>query len=397
MTKIADHVSPGQLIGSSLMNLILDKISSIDDRVSALEGGTGIATGAAVITGISPSGPIQVGQTLTVSGRNFGFSVGAQQVFIDSVQVNAFQAGSSDQQLVFLIPTTITDVPALGRSATLSIGNGILPPAKQPIFLLPAFTLSGAVDVNYVGPVTGVITPNQVATFQFTLKSRASLDATYTIQPVVTGPPNAAAFNSNLQVLDDTQAVLTSKAIQLFAGQQKTFFVSINPVPIGSTGSFDLSVNASSGAVSGGSGAQTLTVGQAGPQPDNTITINFSNAVFLPAGNGSATQTQLQLKTGAQAKLTFQAVFTVAGSYDITAVITSGSNWSASLFAQTTVTPVVIGAADLNNANHAANRLLDFLVAPGVGASASGKVEFRAKNQAVTQLRAYPMNLAIAP
>jgi hypothetical protein len=397
MTKIADHVAPGQLIGSSLMNLILDKIGSIDDRVSALEGGTGSATGAAVITGISPSGPIQVGQTLTVSGRNFGFSVGAQQVFIDSVQVNAFQAGSSDQQLVFVIPITISDVPALGRSATLSIGNGILPPAKQPIFLLPAFTLSGAVDVNYVGPTTGVITPNQVATFQFTLKSRANLDATYTIQPVVTGPANAAGFNTNLQVLDDTQAVNSSKTIQLFAGQQKTFFVSINPVPIGSTGSFDLAVNASAGAVSGSSGTQTLTVGQAPPQPDSTITLNFSNAVFLPAGNGSATQTQLQLKTGAQAKLTFQAVFTVAGSYDITAVITSGSNWSASLFAQTTVTPVVIGAADLNNASHAANRLLDFLVAPGPGASASGKVEFRVKNQAVTQLRAYPMNLAIAP
>lgn len=397
MSKLADHVTPGQLISSSLMNLILDKISSIDDRVSALEGGASSSSGAAVITGLSPSGPIQVGQVLTVSGQNFGFSVGAQQVFIDSVQVNAFQAGSSDQQLVFVIPITITDVPAAGRSAMLSISNGILPPAKQTISLLPAFTLTGGVDVNYVGPVTGVITPNQPATFQFTLKSRANLDATYAILPVVTGPANAAAFNNNLQVLDDTQTILPSKSIQLFAGQQKTFFVSINPVPIGSTGAFDLAVNASAGAVSGGSGSQTLTVGQAAPQPDNTITINFSNAVFLPAGNGSVTQTQLQLKTGAQAKLTFQAVFTVAGSYDLTAVITSGSNWSASLFAQTTVTPVVIGAADLNNASHSANRLLDFIVAPGAGASASGKVEFRIKNQAVTQLRAYPMNLALAP
>src|SRR5215475_4775223 len=191
MAKLTDHVSPGQLISSSVMNLILDKISSIDDRVTALEGGTGSATGAAVITGISPSGPIQVGQVLTVSGRNFGFSVGAQQVFIDTVQVNAFQAGSSDQQLVFVIPQTITDVPAQGRSATLSVGNGILPAAKQTIFLLPAFTLSGGVDVNYVGPVTGAITPGQAATFQFTLKSRANLDAIYAIQPVVTGPANA--------------------------------------------------------------------------------------------------------------------------------------------------------------------------------------------------------------
>jgi hypothetical protein len=396
MTKIADHVTPGQLIKSELINLILDKISSIDDRVTGLEGGTS-TIGAVVITGISPSGPVQVGQALTVSGQNFGFSIGAQQVFIDTVQVNAFQAGSSDQQLVFIIPTSISDVPAQGRSAMLSIGNGIAPPAKRSIFLLPAFTLSGGVDVNYIGAITGAVTAGQQATFQFAIKSRASLNATFAIQPMVTGPANASAFNNNLQVLDENQAVNTAKTILLFAGQQKAFYVSINPIPVGSTGSFDLAVNASAGTVSGGSGPQTLTVGQAPPQPDTTITLNFSSAAFLPSGNGTANQNQIQLKASAQAKITLQAIFTVAGSYDLTAVVTQGNNWSAGLFSQTTLTPVVITAADLNNANNAASRLLDFLVAPGANASASGKVEFRAKNQAVTTLRAYPMNLALMP
>jgi hypothetical protein len=385
-------VRPGDLITAAYFNQIL---GSFDARISALEGAS-TSSGAAVITGLSPSGPVQVGQPLTVSGRNFAFSIGAQQVFIDSVQVNAFRPGSSDQQLVFVIPTSITDVPAQGRSATLSISNGISPPAKQTIFLLPAFTLTGGVDVNYVGSITGAITPNQAATFQYTIKSEASLDATYAIQPLITGPSNATAFNANLQVLDDTKAVITAKTIQLFAGQQKTFYVSINPVPVGSTGSFDLGVTASAGAVSGGSGSQTLTVGQSAPQPDNTITLNFSNAVFLPSGNGSATQSQIQLKSGAQAKITFQAVFTVAASYDITAVVTSGTNWSAGLFAQTTVTPVVIGAADLNNPSQAANRLLDFLVAPSANASAAGKVEFRVQNHGLTTLRAYPMDLALS-
>lgn len=394
MAPIANHVSPGELILSNLMNLVLDKISSIDDRVSALEGAT-TSSGAAVITGLSPSGPIQVGQALTVSGRNFGFSIGAQQVFIDSVQVNAFQAGSSDQQLVFVIPTSISDVPAQGRSATLSVSNGILPPAKQTIFLLPAFTLAGGVDVNYVGPITGAITPGQAATFQFTLHSRANLDASYAIQPVVTGPPNAAAFNSNLQVLDDSKNVIPSAMIQLFAGQQKNFFVSINPVPAGSSGTFDLTVNASAGAVSGSSGAQTMTVGQTGPQPDTTITSNFSTAAVLPSGSGSVTQSQIQLKSNGQAKITILFVFTVAASYDITAVVTAGANWNATLFAQTTVTPQVINDSDLNNPNHAANRFLDFIVAPGANASASGKVEFRAQNHTLTTFRAYPMDLTL--
>ena len=248
-----------------------------------------------------------------------------------------------------------------------------------------------------MGPITGAITPGQAATFQFTLKSGASLDATFAILPVVTGPPNAAAFNTNLQVLDESKAVIPSKAIQLFAGQQKTFYVSINPVPVGSSGSFDFAVNASAGTVSGGSGSQTLTVGQAGPTPDTTITLNFSSAVFLPAGSGTGTQSQLQLKSGAQTKLTFQAVFTVAGTYDVTAVVTSGTNWSAGLFAQTTATPVVITAADLSNTGNIANKLLDFLIAPSAGASATGKLELRVKNQAVATLRAYAMDLALMP
>ena len=120
-------VKPGDLITANYFNQIL---SSFDSRISALEGAT-ITSGAAVITGISPSGPVQVGQPLTVTGRNFGFSIGAQQVFIDTVQVNAFQAGSSDQQLVFIIPNSINNVPAQGRSAILSISNGIAPAATQ--------------------------------------------------------------------------------------------------------------------------------------------------------------------------------------------------------------------------------------------------------------------------
>jgi hypothetical protein len=391
MSKLVDHVNPGDLILANLFNLLLDGYSTLDDRVTALESGT-VGNGV-VITGLSATS-VQVGQTLTVSGRNFAFSVGSQQVLIDAFPVNAFQAGSSDTQLVFTVPTTINDVPAQGRSAVLSVGNGSST-AKQNIFLMPPFVLTGGVDVNYVGPVTGAITAGQAAVFQYAIKSQANLNATFTIQPVITANANAAAFNANLQVLDDTKTVLPAKTIQLFAGEQKTFFVSINPVPAGSAGTFDFAVNAASGAFSGGSPPQTLTVGQAAPQPDTTITVNFSSAAFLPPGGGSASQSQVSLKAGSQAKITFQTVFTVAGSYDITAVLTSGSNWAPTLFAQTTVTPVVIAAADLANPAGAANRLLDFIISPGAAASAAGKVEFRVKNQAVATLRAYPMDLVL--
>src|SRR5262249_55286547 len=154
-----------------------------------------------------------------------------------------------------------------GRSATLSISNGIST-AKRTIFLLPAFTLAGSVDINYAGPTTtNAITPNATTTLQFTIRSRANFDATYAIDAVVSGPPNAQAWNNNLQILDESQNVVPSKSLQVFAGQIKPFFVSIL-VPSGATGSFDLAVTASAGAVSGSSGLQTFTVGQPAPQPD---------------------------------------------------------------------------------------------------------------------------------
>jgi hypothetical protein len=386
-------VKPGDLITAAYFNQVL---GSFDSRISALEGATS-SSGAVVITGISPTGPVQVGQQLTVSGKNFGFSVGAQQVFIDTVQVNAFLAGCSDQQLIFNIPTSITNVPAAGRSATLSVGNGIST-VTQTIFLLPAFTLGGSADVNYIGPITGAITAGQPATFQFTILSRANLDATYTIQAAISGPANAGVWTNNIQILDGSKNVNTSMTIQLFSGQQQTFYVSINPVPAGSTGPFNLTVSALVGnTVFGGSGLIPMTVGQTGPQPDTTITLNLQlpDVAILPATGGSVTTTQIQLKAGAQAMIPFQVTFTVVGSYSVTAV-SSDASWSAAVYPPATPTlPIVIQASDLNNSAKTATRNIGFLVAPGASASASASVQFQVQNAGVVNLCSYPMSLQL--
>ena len=161
MAPIANHVKPGDLVLSSLINLLIDKISSIDDRVTALEGGSTSSSGAVVITGLSPAGPIQVGQVLTVSGRNFGFPPsGLSKRWATLFRLNAFQAGSNDQQLLFVIPTTIADVPAQGRSAShacLEMASCLRP--NRPFSSYSAFSITGGVEVNYVGPITGAITP----------------------------------------------------------------------------------------------------------------------------------------------------------------------------------------------------------------------------------------------
>jgi hypothetical protein len=351
--------------------------------------------GAAVITSLTPSGSVQVGQLLTVSGRNFGFSTGSQQVSIDNVQVNAFMPGSNDQQLMFEVPSSITNVPAQGTPVTLSISNGVPPPAIATITLLPGATLGGSVGVNYVAPVTtGNITAGAPLVLRFTLDSGTNLDASWAIQPVITGPSNASAFNNNLQVLDSNQRVIASKTISLSAGQGTTFYISINPVPLGSSGEFTLTVNTSAGTVSGSSSPQPFTVGEAAPAPDPTITANFSTALVLPAGGGTVTATQIELAPGSQAKVTLLVVFTVAATYNITAVPT-GSGWSATLFAQTTVTPLTVQPGNLTNASNSFPQYLDFIIAPGADASAAGQVQFQIQNSALTTSCTYNMNLVL--
>jgi len=303
--------------------------------------------------------------------------------------------------LIFAVPTTIVDVPAQGRSALLTIANGIQPPAMRQIFLSPAFILQGSVDVDYIGVDSGDLSPTLPTVFEFSLTSRATLGATYSIRPAVTGISNAADFNKNLQVLDEQRRLVSSKTIDLNAGEQRTFFIRINPVPSGSSGTFDLKVEAVSGASTGSSGTQTLTVGQAPPQPDSTITINFSSSQIFPATDGTVTTTEIRLKKGAQVRLTLQAIFMAVGTYDITPLLNTGSDWSLALFAQSTVSPVDIVSSDLSGPGRTAPRLLQFVVGPDVSPghtpSTTGKVEFRVKNRAINEFRTYGMDLTLLP
>lgn len=390
MTKIADHVNPGDLVSASLINTLLDAVGSLDDRVTALQGSS--ATGAVVITQLIPPGPVQVGQELRILGQNFGFSVGAQRVFIDATPVNAFKPGSSDQLLIFDIPTTITDVPAGGRPATLKVSNQTTI-AQQPITLLSAFTLQGSLDVIYLGVTPATIAAGGQATFQYQLRSRTNLDANYIIQPAVTGPANPLPWNSSLKILNASQGPVASNTIPLAAGAQAIFYVQISTVPSDGSTSFTLTVNANAtgGNVSGSSGSQNFPVGTPAPQPDTTISLTFSSAQVT--GTGSVVASTISLKAGSKATITLLVTFTQAGTYALSPVV-SGANWDAKVNIMTTPTTYNVTAADLLASQGKVSHVPDFVVTANAGASASGSVQFQIQRQGASSLASYPMTLA---
>ena len=397
MANGAQKVHPGDLILAANWNLLVDKCAELERRLTALERHAAI-TGAVVITDLIPStGEVRVGEELQVLGRNFEFSTGSLRVFIDDVRVDAFdQFRSNDQRLVFSIPLTITDVPAGGRSAGMTVSNSTSS-AHRTLSLDPALILGGAVNVIPQGVKPGeslTPQPNQPFILRYLLHSRATLDATFAVVPTISVVQNQSIWQAAVELLDDREQVNTSGQIRLAPEQQKTFFVQINPIPPGTSRvPFSVEVTATAGTLSGASGDQNYTVGTAAEQPDTTITLGTLTGEIVPAGSaGSVQPTTIQLASRTGAKLSLTATFRVPGTYDARLVFPAGtSNWDG-LFespappdsSQPLVTVLSVTGPELESSG-SADKTLRFTVFPKAGASAAGKLSLQLQRQGASK------------
>src|SRR5436190_1445720 len=98
MAKLIDDVSPGALITAAYFQKIAHLLNSFDDRLAALES-AGPPEDAVIIDTVSPAGAVQVNDTVSISGRNFEFTIGATQVTFNGKSVTSFLPGSSDTLL----------------------------------------------------------------------------------------------------------------------------------------------------------------------------------------------------------------------------------------------------------------------------------------------------------
>jgi len=398
MAQQFDPVLRGDLITADLMNKILSELESLGSRVTVLE--TATAPSKVVITGLIPaSGPLRIRQELRVLGQNFGFIGGTGRVLIDDVLVTALKPGSSDQLLIFDIPD-VPNVPLTGRSAVLTVANQNTTD-QRTITLLPAQPLQGAIDVIWLNVTPTTLTPNNPATFRFRLKSRTNLDATYTINPVITVATNAQDWQNRLQVLDNAQNVLPSRTISLAAGQEMIFHVRINPVPANTNGvPFTLTANAIAEGVTGNSGPTFVTVGTAVEQPDTSVSLAFEAAQFDPVGLGvfvsDPTEDIIQLKANGAAEITLLAEFTAIGTYEPSVVLVPGTTgWNAIPHPQKTPQNYQVSEAQLQNPQGKHDEAPAFIITPQAGASATGEVEFRIRNQSAGTRRTLRMRLAL--
>ena len=368
MSQQITRVRPGDLITADLMNNVLDQLGLLQGRVSALEGGD-----AVVITGLLPSGPVNLGSELRIIGRNFGLP-GSNVVTIDNTQVTEFKAGSSDTQLIFDIPL-LQGIPAQGKLVTLTVSNNIgFASTSMTVVPAQATVPAGTLFVNLSQSPSGALTAGQSFTFGFTVKAITNMDENYTLTPTVqAGWPVKIVDQNNVDVVPAELRLAKGDPPD---GTTATVFVRVTipaGTPQGTATQLKLAVASKRNpsdlaAVSSG---DTLTVGSAAPPPQE-ISVTFSN-VLTPSGAQQGTESGgvVTLPTvNAQYRVDFIALIKDPGTYNI-ALTNPGANWVVRISGSPTGTPL---ASSITTSASNTNNSIKVLVTPQAGAAQTSLV-----------------------
>ncbi|HXH38771.1 MAG TPA: IPT/TIG domain-containing protein [Thermoanaerobaculia bacterium] len=397
------NVLPGDLITAGLTNIIINRLNDVYVQLLQLESAATSNNEVVITSLVPPSGNVKVGDLLTVNGQNFGVSTGLMRVFVDDTPITGLQSGS-DQQIVFQIPLTFTDVPSNGRPAIVTITNQSTS-GQRTIVLQPAQSLAGGVEVNVRGVQPATPQSSIPATFEFQLVSGTNLDATYNVSAsVVPNLDSAAARSAGWQgfvhILDSDQTTEVQQ-VHLAPNQQKTLFVRINPIPPNSDGvSFDvtLTVQSTSGNAGGSSGAHTYKVGTPADVPDTTITIG-GPSLATGSGTGSATATTVTVNS-ANTHLSYPATFTLAGIYNIDIVLGNGAANLNTAVLDPPTSPLVPHATlqifdtELHNPQGMASKNILIALGSKTGSTA-GNVTLKVQRQGETRMVTKTMQLQL--
>ncbi len=315
MATLFDDVRPGDLITANFWNQVLHVIQSHETRIVALEGEALSGGGEVTIKNISPS-PAHVGDTLTITGTNFGLPT-SNTVTIAGIRVTQFLPGSGDTQLIVTIPN-VQGVPQNGEQVTLLVGN---PNGSAPAFiftLLPAQATipTGELFVSLTqAPTDPQLVAGKTYNFVFTVTAITSMDETYALAPAVDlGWPVTALDNLNRPT---TQLFLAKGDPPNGTKQNVTVQVTIpNGAATNTVGQLSLLVTSMRNPqqLFKGSGNIPIKVGSAAPPATDKIVLSFNK---VQAGGTFTNATVNIPPNNIQVEVDFTALIKDPGKYHI--------------------------------------------------------------------------------
>jgi hypothetical protein len=368
MANIPDHVEPGDIVQSDGYNGVIDALKDLEDRVALLEAG-GVVGGGVAITSLAPAGDLRVGQELTIFGRNFGYSIGAQRVYFNSERVKVFKTGSNDQKLIIEIP----DVPGViedGTPVTLTAANFTSSDSRQVTLKPVQLAQQGNPVLSFISVTPATIAISSTPKFKYQLEAPLLLPQPVTITPTVSIP----SLQSSIKVLDASDQEIPSKQLTLQPGQPTQISIQLGVIPGGTT-AIDLSVAVTGSGIPGTEDDHHFPL-NAAINVDPGVPI-FSPNASIPSGALSGNT--LSVVSGTTGTIIFRAEFTGVDTriYDVIAPTATG--WTIARdtsFQHSTPATYTISGPD--------TKFPAFTAAPGGGAASPTNVEFTLQRQGTT-------------
>jgi len=372
MVNIPNKVDPGDLVKSVEYNDIIDVLHDLLNRVQLLEGGVG-GIGVA-ITSIVPSGDLRVGQEITIFGRNFGFSIGAQRVFFNSARVTIFKTGSNDQKLIIQIP----DVPGVteaGTPVTLTAANFSSSDSRNVTLRPVQLNQQGNISLSFLNVTPATVIVGSTPKFKYQLEAPVLLPQPVLIEPTV----SIASLQNTLKVLDANDQVLANRQLTLQPGQSTQISIQLDAIPVGTT-QFNLKVKASGAGVTGSEDNRSVTIG-ALVEVDDEIT-SFAPLASSPPEALQGSTVSVPAGTSVFVKFAAQFIGNDLRTYDVlSAVLAPATNWGVELGTGFFATPPTYTISAPGQETPA------YKITPLAGASTSAVIEFTLKRQGSNKKR----------
>jgi hypothetical protein len=184
VTNSLPRVRPGDVISSSLVNLLLENVEKLSDRVTALERG-GPATGAVpLLTGRIPVADAAVGTQMTVSGVNFLVPAQQNTVTLGGASITQFFASSTDTELIFMLPNALPGV-VLPAFLPLQVHNRNGDSNALTVRVVPAGVIpQGTSSITNRTGALGMIAAGATYTLQYQISSVTDIPENYLLSPV---------------------------------------------------------------------------------------------------------------------------------------------------------------------------------------------------------------------
>ncbi|MGW7530845.1 hypothetical protein [Amycolatopsis sp. NPDC054798] len=368
MTDSVARVRPGDLIRAEDINLMLDLLANLNERVIALEDGKD--PNAPRITAITPELP-RVGDEMRIRGTNLGFSTGLSPVRFDTTAVSAYKPGTSDTELIFTVPE-IPGLPVGGRAVLLQVSNAKATTTRTITVLPKPPILQGDIDLLYDGPQPATPVAGQDFVLNYRLNSRANLPATLTVIPTLSVP------TWSMQVADATGQPNPSRQFTVLAGKQLAFSIRMQ-IPAGTAAgtAFSVAARAEGAGIVADGGSQSFTIGQTAPVPDPDIELAVDGATPPSALSG----TTVTAASGDFVELAISAAFRKVGTYHVSPSSVDG--WQAST--NLSGNKIVISASDIGG-DQKAHSVFSVFVGR-TGAAVAGDLTIVVQREGATQDR----------